>query len=369
MTAAVHGQILHSPHRLRWLRCGVWTALPLVMLMVLGQFLLYPGMHGYRYDLHHGLINETIRKPYLTRALVPMTIRTTLDALPAFWHVRAQQIVETLPILGQWFADLEWQTDFALGYLFVVIAMTGALTGFVVSVRNLFRSMYVVPPHVTDIVMIVAVAGLPLFLRYTTYLYDLFTVWFFTWAIAALAQRRWWHYLLVFTLATWNKETSILLLLLFFLLFWKHVRQTAPRKFWSLVIAQGILYMLVRGALFWHYRNASGPIMEFHLFDHTFSFLQQTDLVHAVIAWGGTAMMLFGIGLLLFLFWKEKPPLLCTALFMVLPLIVLASISGFIDEFRAYFEIYPVVALLSLHTVLRLAGLSLRQSARARVLL
>jgi hypothetical protein len=49
---------------------------------------------------------------------------------------------------------------------------------------------------------------------------------------------------------------------------------------------------------------------------------------------------------------------------MLAPLLGLTLFLGFIDEWRDYFEVYPVLVLLAAHTVGRLFGSPMRDISR-----
>src|SRR4030067_2989914 len=97
--------------------------------------------------------------------------------------------------------------------------MWASLFFFQLVLRATIKSVYNFPPWLSDFLPILAVIFLPAFFKYYTYLYDFPILFLFTLSLLLLIREKPIPFLLVFILATLNKETSILLAILFVMRF------------------------------------------------------------------------------------------------------------------------------------------------------
>jgi hypothetical protein len=56
--------------------------------------------------------------------------------------------------------------------------------------------------------------------------------------------------------------------------------------------------------------------------------------------------------------WENKPEFLRHSILIICPLIVLTFFFGCLDEYRDYYEVYPIVILLVTHTVVKVLNRS-----------
>ena len=169
----------------------------------------------------------------------------------------------------------------------------------------------------------------------------------FTLGLGLLVRRRWRLFLVVFVLACLNKETTILLTLVFAI----HFRRPAslPRAAYrGLLLAQLAIFAVLKTGLYVLYRDNPGAFVEAHFPQHNLDVLKAYPLA-TVFGWCGVA-------LLVAYRWPEKPAFLRDALWIALPLVVLTFFLGYLDELRDYYEAYPIVLLLILHSVGRIVG-------------
>jgi hypothetical protein len=118
------------------------------------------------------------------------------------------------------------------------------------------------------------------------------------------------------------------------------------RKHYSLLLGgQTLLYAAVRIPLTLIYRGNPGGTLEYHFVDHNLSriFLQLFSFADLFVVLG--ALLLLGYC------WKEKPRFLKIALTMAIPMVLIATFFGFLDEYRAFYELFPVIACLAAHTI------------------
>ncbi len=73
------------------------------------------------------------------------------------------------------------------------------------------------------------------------------------------------------------------------------------------------------------------------------------------------------IALAIFYQWREKPVFLRKAMSLAAVLLALASICGYVDEFRAFYEIYPIAFLLITHSICRVLDIPMKVRERIEV--
>ena len=139
-------------------------------------------------------------------------------------------------------------------------------------------------------------------------------------------------------MTTISKETSILLILLFFV----HYGSRLPRRrFWTLLGVQAALYVAVKAVLAYRFRDNPGGMLE-------------TQIAHNLYLSAftpGGFVALVAVGVVVAHDWRAKPPFLRNGMLMLAPLVLLCLFCGFLDEYRAYYETYPVVLALCGHGI------------------
>jgi len=332
-----------SPWRLFYV-----CAVTVLSLVVLAWFLWRPGIEGYGYATVPDLVYGRAWKPYVYRVLLPGTVRLLAAALPDQTRARVSAWLAEQPALGIRALMSGWDQAHLLEYLIAVVLMYLCLCGFLWSLRELLTALYRVAERVRDVFTLVVLAGLPLFFRYHNYPYDFPTLFLFTLGLSLLLRQSWRWFFPVYVLACLNKETTILLTLVFALHFRREQRMSRE-QFSNLLTAQVVIFVVVKLGLAAVFRDNPGSFVALQGTRHNLDLLGALSLP-AVFGWCGVA-------LLLFYRWSEKPLFLRRALWIVVPLVGLTFFLGYLDELRDYYEAYPVVALLLLHSVSRLWGL------------
>ncbi|MEJ5201904.1 MAG: hypothetical protein WHV66_06675 [Anaerolineales bacterium] len=292
------------------------------------------------------MLNGTAYKPYVYRVLVPGVVRGVLSVLPVPLEDAARSWLTRNQTIQRWLFVFNAPRDLGLEALLVWIIMYFSLLGFCYSIRYLlsitggFKSSFSI-----DLSTLFALIPLFLFFGFG-YIYDFTTLFLFTLALAWMAQKKWLAYLSVFVLACVNKETAILLPLVFFT-HYKDQNRMPRLRFLTLLVVQVIIYALVKGWLFFEFRNNPGELVEIHLTEYQMVLQKQP--------WVGIiSLFIFAILLLLvFRNWKHKPLFLRHALIMVLPLLALIVAFGFPYEFRVFYEVYPVFSSLAILNIAR----------------
>lgn len=327
-----------------YLVCFFASVIVFFMFLQVGINLFHPATFG-------NMVYGKACKPYVYRALVPFSIRITASAIPLKTrHALHEKIWEhkTFKIMNS--ARWRWEKYFLTEYLIGCIVMYLLLIGFFFAFRYLFKTVYEAPDKLLDLTSLVALLGLPVMFKYTSFIYDFGTLFLFTLGLALMARKKWIPFLVVYTLACFNKETTILLTMLFVIYFYVmpagRLDKPSVMKFLS---AQIVIYSIVRA------------ILNFFFYDNPGSFFLDTI---SILATHNLSMTPYSIEALLYLFitlmvlykWEEKPRFLKCGLWVLPILVVLCLFFGFLDELRAYYEAYPIVLLLMAYTMGDITG-------------
>jgi hypothetical protein len=309
--------------------------------IVLFIFIVHPGIDGYYRAMFPDMVYGKAYKPFVYRTLFPSTIRAVAELTP-------ESIKETISsaIERRWKRNLdrlEWDTDYTYEYLVALALMFFCFFGFAFALRHLTKLFYDFPPFVADLAPVGGLLALPLFFRYYSYIYDPGTLLLFSLAIGLIATRRHLAFYLIFILATLNKETAILLTVLFFL---KESKSMARSRLMGHGLLQFSLWIVIRAALVFVFRNNEGSLFDFHLVRNLGLIFSPLDIIYFV----GVSMVFF---VLVRYEWKRKPAFVREGLLVTLiPMIILALIFGYVDELRDYYEAFPFLFLLSLPTMI-----------------
>jgi len=343
--------MLSRQRRLSAYRLGYLCTCATLTAVVLFVFLYKPGINGYARAMFADMVYGTAWRPFVYRTLLPTSVRLLASAVPA--ETRAELSLS----LGerQWAADLcrllGWETEYLTEYLIATVLMCLCLWGFVWALRYLLVAVYEVPRRIQDAFLLVALLGLTQFFHYYSYVYDFPALFLFTLGLAGMCRRKWGWYLPLYAAACVNKETAVLLAVVFAVHCFDRAR--LPRKrYLALLAAQLGLFAGIKTGLSLVFRDNPGSFVEVHLFDHNLALIDTYPL-YGIFAWGGFA-------LLVFYRWSEKPLFLRQALWIAVPLVVLTALFGFLNELRDYYEVYPVVVLLALHSLGRVLRFEVR---------
>jgi len=319
----------------------------IVSVLVFFMF-LQVGINGFHQAKYEDMIYGNARKPYVYRALVPFTIRIVAATIP----VEAKNVINEKLFKNRTFKRLipawRWEINLLTEYLIGCILMYLALVGFFFAFRYLFKTVYDAPDKLLDLTSLVALLSLPVMFKYTSFIYDFSTLFLFTLGLALMAQKKWMVFLLAYTLACFNKETTILLTMLFVIVFWFYpVFRLNKSLFVKILSAQMGIYLIVRLVLFYS-------------FHHNYGVFLTGDIpnIHnlSMAPYSIEALVYLFISLMVLYKWEEKPAFLKCGLWILPPLIILCLFFGFLDELRDYYEAYPVVLLLMAHTMGDITG-------------
>jgi hypothetical protein len=288
-----------------------------------------------------GLIEGTANRPFVYRALIPAITRTIVAIIPL--ELRSEFIaVATSSVKFQKESKrLGWEIEYLPEYCIALALVYSALLAFPFVLRSLFVSLYETEKYITNMVPIAVLLGLPPFFHAGThYLYDFPAIMFFTLGLLFLVKRRWLLFYFVYGLGCINKETMVFTSVAFVLLYAKllPVRWTSIHLF-----LQVLIFAIVKGFLTYFYGTNAGGIVELHLYGN----IHQLLLPYTLEQFFFTLV----VAALVFYDFDRKPPMLQKTAWLLLPFSVLMLFFGCIAEFRVLYDIYPIYALLLIHTV------------------
>lgn len=324
-------------------------------------FISEPGLPTQQRTIIGTTLENKAHRPFAYRVLVPYTIKL----------ISSQVSKETREQVLDWFKRLgwnevyvkkfRWEKDFIFENLIATFLIFSLFLGFLFIARELIYSFYDYPSYIGDLAPLGHVILLPLFFTITNYLYDPAVLFFSATALLMINNRRHFLFFLIFILASFNKETSILLIAIF----WLKEYQKMP--FWPLcgwLIALGTVAITVKTLLFYIFYDNMGAFVSFHW---------KRNL--EVIALRSERLPYFHIFFILYTFlvsygWFSKPAFLRNVILFLFPvLFVSGMISGWIDEIRIFLDMYPTLFLLTLPTLIALFEVPIKnvEDLKARI--
>lgn len=182
----------------------------------------------------------------------------------------------------------------------------------------------------------------PLFAFYSHkwfYPYDVPAVFFATLGLLLMAQGRFALYLVVFTLATLNRETSAFIALAFVLTQWKGLPR---RDFWRILAAQIGIWLTLRATMALLFASNAGKVVEWHWGDNVNAARQLLSAPWPLAL--GSAIVTFAV------LWiagaatkRAQPEFLQRTRGVIWPFLVAMSIVGVLTETRLYSELIPIL--------------------------
>jgi hypothetical protein len=335
-----------------------WLVAVVASLFVFFLFLLHPGMHTNPRAFLSTMIYQSAEKPLVYRTLLPTTVQILSQAVPESKRSELALSVLNHRRLTRLLLGLHLEPAYPVETLIALVLIYASLWGFMIVLLGLFDFYYSAPPAFRLLVPALGILGLPPLFAYTNYPYDFCTLFFSTLCLLLIAQGRWRMFLLVFALACLNKETVVLVIPIFGIYAFK--RHVLPRRDIIRLLAwQSLIYLSIRGALFYRFHSNLGSVLEFHLYDHNliiFARWLRHGYSFGQLAIAGLVTVLLCYG------WSSKPMLLKLGLIALPPLLIMCLFFGYFDEWRAYFDAYPATLLLVIDPVGKLFGAKLREA-------
>ena len=311
----------------------------------LWMFVTRPGMDWYSRARFGDSIYSRCERPFVARVLLPWTVQAITAVTPA---ATRHYLASAIRGLISHEPRLSYASDCGFEFGVTIFLLLACLVAFACVLRVLARRFVSAPGRVEGVIPVCALLLLPVMYTYMNYVYDLPTLLLFTLALALIAARSRWFYL-VYILAVLNKETAILLSIPWFL---ENRRELASRSLVSGLALQFGIWLVIRGVITYLYRNTPGVMFEWWHWQRNLNVLAR--MVRAPFDgsfamyfrrhWYKTIALAAVPALLLSL--KSSPPFLRRALLMAVPIFVLSLVGGFFDELRTYYEVYAVVVLI-----------------------
>jgi hypothetical protein len=190
---------------------------------VLFVFVVYPGFNGYDRAMFPDMVYGKAYKPFVYRTLLPSAVRAVAEVTPDAVKNRISPAVERRMHLLQ---IPESERGYAYEYFVALVLMYCCFVGLAYTLRHLTAWFYDYPAFVADLAPVGGLLVLPVFFKYYSYVYDPCTLLLFSLAVASIVARKRRLFYLLFVLATFNKETSILLSGLFFIYEYQVMRKS-----------------------------------------------------------------------------------------------------------------------------------------------
>jgi hypothetical protein len=280
---------------------------------------------------------------------MPASIRLLASIVPPQTKAAMSSKLEENRLAQEVLTGFNSEPEYAVESVIALALLFLSLLGFVYALQYLLTAVFRAPHAFSDLVPLLAVLGMvPFFTAVPVfkpgYLYDFSTLSLFTLGLGLMVRAKWRAYLLVFVLGCLNKETAVLLTLVFAVHFHRNPRIDRAR-FAALLSLQIAVFAGVRLLVTWLFRENPGSLMEFHL-DRHWAVIKRYPLL--MIA---SALLWLLIAFLMFYKWKEKPSFLLHGTLIIIPLLILHLGWGWPYEWRVFYEVYPIVILLSAHTI------------------
>lgn len=283
------------------------------------------------------LVSGSAHRPYIHRTLVPTVVGGLVAVTPDWLRERLDRPATRIA------GDLEDSPDQVFDLAVAFAVTLGCLLAFVVVLALLVREAYAYPAWVPWLAPLGVVMLLRVDMWYWFYLYDAATLLLSSLMILFLIRAQLLPYFVVYALALINKETAVFTIGAYvaFQLGRQSVRDVALG-----VAAQVVLFVLVKSALTYRFSGSPGGMIEWQI-QNNFGFL--TTVTASSVFFYFRSFLYAG---LVFSSWSSKPMVLRRAfIFQVAPLVALSVIWGHLQELRIFYDVLPLVFLLSVPTV------------------
>lgn len=227
----------------------------------------------------------------------------------------------------------------------LVVVMTVSGVGFYLALRKLAQEFYKLN-NWQELYLVTGVLVSMLVMGAYRKPYDLMTAWLFTASVFYIYTVRIWKYLLIFVLSSINRETTFLLILLsgvFWFPSFRRVWDVLKSNWLRLVLVQIVLFIGVSFIVRYLLSDAPGSSLWIEPVENILKFADQPYrfLLHVY----GAIALLWWVrrG------WEQKPEYLRSAFSLFTPLlVVMYLVCGQAFELRVFWELAPLVIILSL---------------------
>ncbi len=354
-TAYLKWQAVWGKHRLTIIFGLVYVVLS---LFAIAHFLnsSYLGDRYFKTNFD-GMYEGTTFKPFVYRQLVPSLARAATAVSPESlkgWVNDGIEAIRKDPAYDIWRTTMPWldkafpSTGKHYQRIVTILIIYGCLWGYIWALMALSRQVFPISPAMEYMTPVFGVLLISCMSYPFQYVYDIPVLFLSTACFYYLASRRWIPYLLFFFLGCLNKETIGFVFVFSAIWFF---RRLDWRTYINLMLAQYIIFALVRILLLYIYSANAGEYVKNHLFrvlpGDIFTTSQYVRMMH--ICW---------IFFLLTFQWPKKPAFLKCGLWLLLPMYVCYLFYGMPGEYRVFFDVLILPLLLGVHTLVEASGLA-----------
>lgn len=272
----------------------------------------YVWIQGLGYPYLHDVVYSMEERPYVYRVLIPLLSRVLQD-LTGVDTVTCMIILVVVSAVGLYYS---------VKYLYSTFESNKDRTSIVSFI-------------ICEIIFITIIFSFP-------HVYDIPTAMFFTLALALLARNELLLYLLLFPLATLNRETTFLLTFFWLIYFFRRI--SANWLFFG-ALYQAIVYIAIRFTVTSEFANLPGS---------TFDWQPMRNLAKYLAFPLPTLFLLSILAILLYAVfkrWSQKPEFLRITFLTLFPAqFFLHFTLGGAWEIRVYLESLPITLLLAFYT-------------------
>lgn len=306
-----------------------------------------------------GMVGGTAAKPYVYRVLVPGIIAFFLQITPGFlqqWIGEALLVLRDNPLIDAVFMQnanprLEF-TDMdqfrTLCYMRMIAGsvMCLSLTGYVIALYRLSEVLFPNQPGMalfTPVIGLIAVPALD-----GIYIYDFPALCLAACGYYALSVQKWRWYMVWFTLACLNKETSIFMCI--FYVAWFH-RRLPAQLFKNLLTLQLAIYVSIKVIITCCFMDNPGVFIMTHWEPlQEFTILQGYNYRMLITYCAGIFLLTYD--------WQQKPLFARYGLLNFLLMCIAFLLFGHPGEFRVFYDVLPLLVVLLTHTLIKITGIS-----------
>lgn len=285
------------------------------------------------------MVQGTAYRPYVKRTLVAIVVRAVDAATPAALDDGLARFVAAHPRLARLTG---WKPEHANWYVAVFAVHWLSLFGFALAFRALAASLIELKPAAADLAALGALCFVPIHFGYQNFVYDFPNLALWTAGLLPLVRRNRPAYYLLLPLGLLNKETFVLMIVLFWIYESRRLGRGVLMRHLAL---QVVLATAILGAVGIAYRHQPGGEVEWHLARNMHYVPKPKQLLHDLVYWSFVAWGLLWL--------REKRALATLAFSVAGPLLLIAVFIGFFGEYRAFYDAYPLLAVMALHTTIR----------------
>lgn len=303
------------------------------------------------------MYSGTAWKPFVYRVLIPKTTRAIVEATPQGWQqgindslysIKFNPAFDGIRSLFPWLKDVYPDPNRIYPRAVMTLLIYGCLWGYIWAMYQFAGAMF---PGNTAVQLFTPIFGMliiPSFSWQFEYVYDIPVLFLSTTCYYLMATNRFKPYIIFFTLAVLNKESSVYILLLFGLWFFNRLDH---KRFVILWTAQCLIYALIKATVTMIYLRNPGWYLE-----HNVTWVMTSDLFSRS---GYTRILMIALTFFLLTFrWQEKP-LFLKYIFWVAPFFYAAYVMfGVPGEYRVFFDMLPPMILLGVHTLIDSTGIA-----------